>query len=336
MDKPATDTMTSVVECRNLNVQFKTDEGLLSAVSDLSFSLNAGECLGVVGESGSGKSQTFLAMLGLLADNGTASGSVTFGDQELLHAPRKTLDSLRGNKLSMIFQDSLSALTPTMCIGDQLSEVLVHHKGMSKTKARAKVIEVLEIFNIPDAAQRYRSYPFEMSGGMRQRVMIALATLCQPEVLIADEPTTALDVTVQAQILRLLDGLKRHTRTSIVLITHDLAIVAGLCDRIMIMYAGRAIELGTVRQIFERPQHPYTRGLVSSVPDMESDPEVDLPTIPGQPPSLENLPAGCAFAPRCAHVMERCISTKPVLQSISHGEHSDAGGYYACHLGDNS
>ncbi len=333
MSRPTTSAVTRIVKCRNLNVQFRTDNGLLSAVSDLSFSLNAGECLGVVGESGSGKSQTFLGMLGLLADNGTVSGSVTFRDQELLHAPRKILDSLRGNKLSMIFQDSLSALTPTMRIGDQLSEVLVRHKSMSKKEARAKVLEVLEIFGIPDVAQRYRSYPFEMSGGMRQRVMIALATLCRPEVLIADEPTTALDVTVQAQILRLLDGLKRHTRTSIVLITHDLAIVAGLCDRIMIMYAGRAIEFGTVRQIFEHPQHPYTRGLVSSVPNLNSDPEVDLPTVPGQPPSLENLPAGCAFAPRCAQVMERCTSVQPMLRAI---KSSDESGYYACHLGDDN
>ncbi len=320
--------MRTVVNCKNLNVRFRTDDSLLPAVSDLSFSLNAGECLGVVGESGSGKSQTFLAMLGLLADNGAATGSVTFHHQELLHAPRKTLDTLRGNKLAMVFQDSLSALTPTMRIGDQLAEVLVRHKGLSKAQARSKVLAMLEIVSIPDADHRYNSYPFEMSGGMRQRVMIALAMLCSPEVLIADEPTTALDVTVQAQVLRLLDGLKRHTDTSIVLITHDLAVVAGLCDRIMIMYAGRAVEFGSVRQIFENPKHPYTMGLLRSVPGMASDPDIDLPAIPGQPPNLEDLPDGCSFAARCAYAMERCTVERPELYRMNNNRQS------ACHLED--
>ncbi|MEO7385965.1 MAG: ABC transporter ATP-binding protein [Gammaproteobacteria bacterium] len=315
-----------VIECRQLNVRFRTDGGEVNAVSDLDFSLNPGECLGVVGESGSGKSQTFLAMFGLLAPNGIATGSLRYRGTELLNAPRSTLNGLRGNRLAMIFQDALSGLTPTMRVGDQMAEVLMRHQGLSRAEARVRVIEALEVVRIADAERRYSAYPFEMSGGMRQRVMIAMATLCRPEVLIADEPTTALDVTVQAQVLRLLDGLKRHTGTSLVLITHDLGVVAGLCDRVLIMYAGRAVELGPVREIFQSPAHPYTQALLRSMPGLAIDPGQDLPVIPGQPPDLENLPAGCAFASRCAHTLEVCRTERPLLRPVG------ALHARACHL----
>jgi len=314
-----------VVECRQLNVSFQTDTGQVTAVSGLDFTLHGGECLGVVGESGSGKSQTFLAMFGLLAANGHATGSMRYRGTELLNAPRSVLDGLRGNRLAMIFQDALSGLTPTMRIGDQMSEVLVRHQGLSRRSARSRVIEALEVVRIGDPERRYAAYPFEMSGGMRQRVMIAMATLCNPDVLIADEPTTALDVTVQAQILRLLDGLKRHTGTSLVLITHDLGVVAGLCDRVLIMYAGRIVELGPVREIFRSPAHPYTRALLRSMPSLRIDPARDLPVIPGQPPDLESLPPGCAFASRCSYATNLCRTERPGLRAFTAGQAS------ACH-----
>ena len=314
-----------ILDVQSLAVRFTTSSGAVTAVRDLSFSLQEGECLGIVGESGSGKSQTFMAALGLLADNGKATGSVRFRGEQILNAPRRVLDEIRGNRIAMIFQDALSALTPTMRIGDQMTEVLARHKGMSSKAARERAIEALEVVRIPDAAKRFYSYPFELSGGMRQRAMIALATLCKPEVIIADEPTTALDVTVQSQVLRLLDGLRRHTSTSIVLITHDLAVVAGLCSRVLIMYGGRAVEYGPVREIFRNPRHPYTQALLRSMPSMVIDPAVDLPVIPGQPPDLEHLPAGCPFAPRCTHVIDRCHSESPALERVGEGH------FKACH-----
>jgi oligopeptide transport system ATP-binding protein len=315
----------ALLDCEHLDVRFATDDGEVCAVNDLSFQLDAGECLGIVGESGSGKSQSMLAILGLLAQNGRASGTVRFGGRDILNLPRRELDELRGNRLAMVFQDALSGLTPTMRIGEQLVESLVRHCGLDRAAASAKALAMLDIVKIPAAATRFRAYPFELSGGMRQRVMIAMAMLCEPELLICDEPTTALDVTVQAQILRLLDGLKRHTGTAVVLITHDLGVVAGLCDRVLIMYAGRAVELGTTREIFTAPRHPYTAGLLRSVPTLGGDPEVDLPVIPGQPPNLEHLPPGCAFAARCSEVFEPCIEQDPELRHVA------AGHVTACH-----
>ena len=319
--------MAALLECRGLNVRFRTDTGTVAAVSDLDFDLEPGECLGIVGESGSGKSQTFLAMFGLLAANGTASGSMRFRGTELLNAPRPVLDDLRGNRLAMVFQDSLSGLTPTMRIGEQMTEILVRHQGLGRSAARERVIQALEIVKIPDAAQRFDSYPFELSGGMRQRVMIAMASLCKPDVLVADECTTALDVTVQAQVLRLLDGMKRKAKTALVLITHDLGVVAGLCDRVLILYGGRAVELGPVHQIFNAPAHPYTQALLRSVPSLVHDPREDLPVIPGQPPDLEHLPPGCSFAERCVHRLAVCETERPPLAAVSEGHQS------ACHLG---
>jgi oligopeptide transport system ATP-binding protein len=308
--------VTALLDCQHLEVRFRTDGGQVSAVNDLSFQLEAGECLGIVGESGSGKSQTMLAILGLLADNGHASGMVRYRGRDILNLPRRELDRLRGNRLAMVFQDALSGLTPTMRIGDQLAESLIRHRGLSRAAAKAKVLEMLEIVKIPAPDSRYRAYPFELSGGMRQRVMIAMAMLCQPEILICDEPTTALDVTVQAQILRLLDGLKRHTGTAIILITHDLGVVAGLCDRVLIMYGGRAVEMGDTADIYNKPRHPYTVGLLRSVPTLGGDPTKDLPAIPGQPPNLEVLGPGCAFAARCEHVIGPCSETVPELSNV--------------------
>ena len=315
-----------VLKCRDLSVSFTVGDQRLEAVSNLSFDLNAEECLGIVGESGSGKSQTFLAALGLLAQNGQATGSVEYRGREILNAPRQELDKLRGNRIAMVFQDALSGLTPTMRIGRQLSESVERHLGMNAEDARGRALEMLEIVNIPDAKQRMNAYPFELSGGMRQRVMIALAMICRPDVLIADEPTTALDVTVQAQILRLLDGLKRNTKTSIVMITHDLAVVAGLCDRILIMYGGRPVELGTTSEIFSHPRHPYTAGLLRSMPSLTIDPDVDLPAIPGQPPDISQLPTGCAFAERCERAADRCRREGPVLTATNTGQ------TVACHF----
>lgn len=311
-------------------MRFSTDYGEITAVNNLSLSVGKSECIGIVGESASGKTQSFLGMLGLLARNGHASGSVHFRGEEILHAPRKRLDELRGDRIAMIFQDALSGLTPTMRVGEQLAESVARHKAVSKRVARARALEMLEIVNMPDAAARYRSYPFELSGGQRQRIMIAMAMVCRPDVVIADEPTTALDVTVQAQILGLLDGLKRHTSTSVVLITHDLAVVAGLCDRVLIMYGGSVVENGPTREIFRQPQHPYTAALLRSVPSLTDDPDCELPTIPGQPPTILAHSRGCSFTARCTQAIDRCAMEAPPLRSTGPQRQC------ACHLVENN
>ena len=316
----------SMLDCRDLVVNFHIQDGLIRAVDGLDISLASGECLGVVGESGSGKSQSFLAMLGLLAPNGYATGSVRFEGEEMLNAPRERLNRFRGGEAAMIFQDALSGLTPTMRVGDQLMEMARLHEGASRQVARQRALEVLESVRIPDAETRMRAYPFELSGGMRQRVMIAIALMCRPRLVIADEPTTALDVTVQAQILKLLGGLKRHGNNAMVMITHDLAVVAGICDRVMIMYAGRVMEVAPVRELFKRPSHPYTQGLLKSIPRLDDQPDRPLPTIPGQPPDLSSIPEGCPFASRCPQVMDQCRSVRPALSEIA------AGHSRACHL----
>ena len=318
--------MSSLLEIRDLSVRFDVGGAELTAVRNLSFEMAEGECLGVVGESGSGKSQTFLAILGLLADNARTAGSVRYRGREILDAPRRELDTLRGRRIAMVFQDALSGLTPTMRIGRQLEEAARRHLGMNARKARAKALEMLETVRMPDPERCIAAYPFELSGGMRQRVMIALAMICRPDLLIADEPTTALDVTIQAQILGLLAELRRDANTSIVLITHDLAVAAGLCDRIMILYNGRLIETGTTREVFRAPKHPYTVGLLASLPSLATDPATDLPAIPGQPPDAHAMPPGCAFAERCPQVMNRCLSERPLLDATQ-GRHASA-----CHL----
>ncbi|MFN2120420.1 MAG: ABC transporter ATP-binding protein, partial [Anaerolineales bacterium] len=296
------------------------------AVDGISLELITGECLGVVGESGSGKSQLFLAAMGLLASNGHASGSVRLQGRELLGLDRGSMNRIRGNLLIMIFQDPMTAMTPHLRIGRQLSEVLSEHADYSHHEVQARILQALERVNIPSAAERLRQYPHELSGGMRQRVMIAMALLCSPLVLIADEPTTALDVTVQADVLELLRELKQRDGVSIVLITHDLGVVANLCDRVLVMYAGKAVEQGSTRQILQDPQHPYTRGLLASIPRLDQDPGTRLQMIPGQPPNLQNTLPGCAFAPRCSYRQARCEVERPVLRPLGQ-QH-----FKACHL----
>ena len=317
--------MPPVFELDRLTVRFATEAGEVAAVSELSLAIAPGECIGIVGESGSGKSQTFLAALGLLAANGRATGRALYRGQDLLGLGRAELDRIRGDRIAMIFQDSGTSLTPHMRIGDQLMEVLTVHKGPSDEAAHRRVVEVMEAMRIPDIDKRLRQYPHEFSGGMRQRVMIAMALACEPDLLIADEPTTALDVTVQAQILNLFRALKHHTRSSIVLITHDLGVVAGLCDRVLVMYGGRLVEEAPVAELFTAPKHPYTQGLLRCMPRLDQPLDRELEAIPGQPPNLQNLPPGCAFAERCAHATARCAE-RPPLRPLSPTRRA------ACHL----
>ena len=318
--------MTAVLDVRDLDVRFDTPDGAVEAVNKVSFTVEPGETLGIVGESGSGKSQIFMSVMGLLASNGKATGSIKFQGDEILGRPARDLNRIRGARMSMIFQDPMTSLNPYLTIQRQLTEVLVTHRNMSSREAREAAVDMLERVQIPEADQRIGLYPFEFSGGMRQRAMIAMALLCQPELLIADEPTTALDVTVQAQILELLGELKRAGRTAFAVITHDLGVIAGLCDRVVVMYAGRIVESGPVRDIFKNPQHPYTKGLLTSMPRLDADEATRLATIAGQPPNLQRLPAGCAFNDRCSYVMERCRVERPPLEEFAPGRRK------ACHL----
>lgn len=303
----------SLLEVHNLRVRFQTEDGEVEAVNGVNFSLGSGETLGIVGESGSGKSQTVLSIMGLLAGNGKASGKVVFNGRDLLSMSTKELNAVRGANIGMVFQDPMTSLNPYLRISTQLTESLMAHRGMSKKDALARAIEVLDAVKIPDAKNRVHYYPHEFSGGMRQRVVIAMALLCKPQLIIADEPTTALDVTVQAQILNLLKELQKDFGVAIILITHDLGVVAGLCDRVMVMYGGQVMEYATLNQIFHQPEHPYTRGLLKSVPRLDGADHGRLLTIPGNPPDLTSLPVGCPFSPRCADVQDRCRSERPVL-----------------------
>jgi oligopeptide transport system ATP-binding protein len=317
--------MPAVLEVDDLSVRFATPEGEVAAVSEVSFAVEEGESVGIVGESGSGKTQAFLSIMGLLAANGGCTGSARFRGRELLGLPRRQLDRIRGVRLAMIFQDPMTSLNPYLRISRQMTEVLVEHKGMSEAAARAASLRLLDQVGIPDARRRFDLYPHEFSGGMRQRVMIAIALLCQPDLLIADEPTTALDVTVQAQILELLQDLRRELGMAIVLITHDLGVVAGLCERVIVMYAGRIVEEGPIEPIFDDPRHPYTLGLLRSMPRLDERRVAELSAIPGQPPNLQALPPGCAFRDRCPYAFERCLM-RPELLGF------DQGRAKACHL----
>jgi oligopeptide transport system ATP-binding protein len=308
----------SALEVRNLAVRFDTHQGSVRAVRDVSFSVEAGQTLGIVGESGSGKSVTSLAIMGLVASppGVVESGQVLFDGQDLLRLPPRRMRRIRGGALSMIFQDPMTSLNPLLTVGRQLTEVLAVHEGLRGRKARARSAAKLGEVGIPDPESRLDAYPHELSGGMRQRVMIAMGLLCNPKVLIADEPTTALDVTIQAQILDLMKRLQREHGTAIVLITHDLGVVAGMCDAVQVMYAGRVVERATTDALFAKPCHPYTRGLLDSVPSLEGSPHERLSSIPGQPPDLAELPPGCAFAARCAYRQTRCEQEEPALEPL--------------------
>ncbi|WP_417824483.1 ABC transporter ATP-binding protein [Thalassospira lucentensis] len=315
-------TTNHILTVENLCTRFQTPDGEVEAVNNVNFHIDPGETLGVVGESGSGKTQIFLSLMGLLAKNGTSSGSVRYKDKEILNLRSRELNKIRGVSMSMIFQDPMTSLNPFLKISRQMTEVLVEHRGMSEAEALKRAVAMLDRVGIPGAAQRVHMYPHEFSGGMRQRVMIAMALLCDPEVLIADEPTTALDVTVQAQILDLLRDLQKDFNTATVMITHDLGVVAGLCDRVMVMYGGRVVETGTVRDIFYDSHHPYTEGLLKSMPRIDRANEDSMFAIPGQPPNLQNLPTGCAYQERCGYVMDRCCVERPLLKGFGDGRAS--------------
>lgn len=305
----------ALLEIENLTVTFKTADGDVNAVNGVSFGIDAGETLAIVGESGSGKSQTAFATMGILAANGRATGRAMFDGKDLLTMKRRELNKIRSQEIAMIFQDPMTSLNPYLRISDQMAEVLQIHKGMSKRDAVAEAAKMLDAVKIPDAKNRITMYPHEFSGGMRQRIMIAMSLLCQPKLLIADEPTTALDVTVQAQIMDVLGDLRRDLGTAVILITHDLGVVAGFCDRTLVLYGGQVMEEAETAALFKSPTHPYTKGLLQAVPRLDRDDDT-LQTIAGEPPDMSRLPAGCPFSPRCAVVRDNCRDERPALTNV--------------------
>ena len=308
----------AMLEINDLGVAFQTNDGVVNAVNGVNLSLEKGGSLGIVGESGSGKSQLAFAIMGLLAQNGAARGSVKFNGREILNAPASVINPIRANHIAMVFQDPMTSLNPYMRISEQMAEVLIHHKGVGKRAAFAEAVRMLDAVKIPDAAGRLHLYPHEFSGGMRQRVMIAMSLLCKPELLIADEPTTALDVTVQAQIMTLLGDLQRDFGMATILITHDLGVVAGFCEDVLVLYGGQVMEKSPVLPLFDSPSHPYTRGLLKAIPRVDQHGE-DLYSIPGNPPNMTRAPKGCPFEPRCESKVEGCARQLAALSQFDKG-----------------
>ncbi|MGB6128271.1 MAG: ABC transporter ATP-binding protein [Psychrilyobacter sp.] len=313
--------MEKLIELKDVKTSFFTHLGEVQAVRGVSYSLNKGEALGIVGESGSGKSITSMSVMGLLQYPGTVkSGEIIFKGEDLLKKNKKEMRNIRGNEIAMIFQDPMTSLNPVYTVGDQIMEAIRKHQNVSKSEALEKAIDMLKLVGIPDPVKRIKAYPHEFSGGMRQRVMIAIALSCEPDLLIADEPTTALDVTIQAQILDLMKELKDKLNTSIVLITHDLGVVADVCSRVLVMYGGLIMEEGKVEDIFYNPKHPYTVGLLKSIPKIEN--KERLVPIDGTPPDLLHPPKGCPFAARCEHAMNICMEEQPEFFPCGEGHRS--------------
>ncbi len=315
-----------LLEVRDLAVEFRTEDGTFKAVRGVDFDLRAGETLGIVGESGSGKSVTNLAMLGLIPQppGKITSGSAMYNGQDLLKMSDKQLAGIRGNRIAMIFQDPMTTLNPFLTIDEQLTEVTRKHLGLSYPEALDRAVEMLEKVGIPGAKRRVFNYPHEFSGGMRQRVVIAMALSCNPEILIADEPTTALDVTIQAQILELMQELQQEHNTAIVMITHDLGVIANMATDVLVMYAGRKVEQAKVHDLFADPRHPYTLGLLNSIPRIDEEVGAELRPVSGQPPDMSELIVGCSFYPRCPYHVDECLSIDPPLVQV------DTGTLHAC------
>lgn len=312
----------TILEVKNLTTSFKTERGVMKAIDGINFRVNANESLGIVGESGCGKSVTCQSIMRLYDEKYTVilRGEILFKGENLLKYSGRKMQSIRGDEISMVFQDALSALNPVMRVGDQIMEAIkLHNKGISKQEARERALNILKLVGIPAYKERFSQYPHELSGGMRQRVMIAIALVCKPSVLIADEPTTALDVTIQAQILSLITKLKEETGASIILITHDLAVVSETCDRVIVMYLGQIVEEADAREIFSNPKHPYTKGLMQSIPQMTEQKPERLYAIRGTVPLLNQIGQGCRFADRCEYVCERCRKEMPQLQELENG-----------------
>ena len=312
----------NLLEINNLKTYFFTRGGVVKAVDDVSFTINPGETLGVVGESGCGKSVTALSIMRLIASppGKIVGGEINFNGENILEKNQEEMTDLRGSKISLIFQDPMTSLNPVFSVGNQIAEtVRRHRKEVSKDQAWKRATEMLDLVRIPDAKRRVKNYPHEFSGGMRQRVMIAIALACNPKLLIADEPTTALDVTIQAQILELMKGLSKEFDTSVMLITHDLGVIAGTCENVKVMYAGHVVESAPVKQLFETPAHPYTVGLLHSIPRLDDQRGIQLTPIGGQPPDLLNPAAGCPYAPRCPKVQSLCRQERPELMPVGRG-----------------
>jgi oligopeptide/dipeptide ABC transporter ATP-binding protein len=321
-----------VLEVRDLHVEFPTDEGVVKAVDGVSFEVGRHEVLGIVGESGSGKTVASLAILGLLPRSARVRGEIRFRGEPLLGADERRLRRIRGNRIAMVFQDALAALNPVYTVGDQIAEAITTHRRLPPAEVRERVVALLDLVGIPSPRERAGQYPHELSGGMRQRAMIAMAIANDPDILIADEPTTALDVTIQAQVLDVLERVQARTESAILLITHDLGVVAGMADRVMVMYAGRQVELAPVDELFYRPRHPYTLGLLASLPRIDRGGGERLYRIEGQPPSLLRVPSGCAFHPRCfrAELPAPCATERPAVRALA----GDVVHLASCHFAE--